>query len=648
MRSAQPRLPVPTACVPNPVRSLRSATPLIGVAHTVRGSSAGALAPSAALRVVVALLVGMLVAAHPRPAAAVHALAWGDSPKYPPGFAQFDYVRPDAPRDGTLNRDGFGSFDKLNPFTLRGIAAGGLGDLVFETLAEPSWDEPFTVYGLLAEDMAFADDRMSITFRLRSGATFSNGDPVTADDVRYSFQTLTGKFAHPRFAQYFADVKAVEVLGQREVRFTFRQLNHELHMILAAQLPIFSAKWAGNQPFDQIGQTAPIASGPYRIAGVDFGKTITYERREDYWGRTLPNRRGMFNFARITYKYFKDETARLEGFKAGEFDWIFENSAKNWARGHVGRRYVDGDLVKEQIPHSNVSGMQGFAMNLRRPLFADVRVRRALALAFDFEWMNRQVFFNQYTRTASYFANSDMASSGPAAGEERDLLDAIGRTGVAVPADLYDAPPVPPETDPPGSLRENLREARTLLEQAGWRVGDDGQLRNARGEGFGFEVLSYSPSLERVATPWVRNLAKLGISVSLRVADPALYQRRLDAFDFDVTTHVFPMSQTPGNELLDMFASESAGRDGSSNLPGIRDPLVDAVIERLLRAESREQLVVATRVLDRALRRGWYVVPHFHLATHRIAHAKRLRYWKPLPKYFGADSWTTKTWWSEP
>jgi microcin C transport system substrate-binding protein len=216
-----------------------------------------------------------------------------------------------------------------------------------------------------------------------------------------------------------------------------------------------------------------------------------------------------------------------------------------------------------------------------------------------------------------------------------------------VPADLHDAPPVPPETDPPGSLRENLREARTLLEQAGWRVGDDGQLRNARGEGFVFEVLSYSPSLERIATPWVRNLAKLGISVSLRVADPALYQRRLDAFDFDVTTHVFPMSQTPGNELLDMFASESAGRDGSSNLPGIRDPLVDALIERLLRAESREQLVVATRVLDRALRRGWYVVPHFHLATHRIAHAKWLRYWKPLPKYFGADSWTTRTWWSE-
>ncbi len=582
-----------------------------------------------------------------RPARAAHALAWGDTPKYGPDFRQFDYVRPDAPRTGTLNRDGFGSFDKLNPFTLRGLAAGGLGDLIFETLAESSWDEPFTAYGLLAEDMAFAADRLSITFRLRPEARFANGDPVTAADVKYSYEILTGKFVHPRFAQFFADVRAVEVLGPREIRFRFRRLNHELHMILAVQLPIFSPKWAGDQPFDQIGQTAPVASGPYRIAGVDFGKTISYERRADYWGWGLPIRRGMFNFERITYKYFKDETARLEGFKAGEFDWLFENTAKNWARGHVGRRYSDGDLVKDQIPHSNVAGMQGFAMNLRRPLFADLRVRQALALAFDFEWMNRQVFYNQYTRTASYFANSDMAAAGPAEGAERALLEDLGRRGLPIPADLYQPPPMPPETDPPGSLRDNLRAARALLESAGWRVGDDGVLRNAASDAFAFEVLSYSSTLERIATPWVRNLAKLGISVSLRVADPALFQRRLDAFDFDVTTHSFAMSQTPGNELLDMFASQAAGHDGSNNLPGIKDPLVDAIIDGLLRAETRDELVVAAKVLDRALRRGWYLVPHYHLATHRIAHARWLRYPKPLPKYFGADAWTTKTWWSE-
>ena len=591
--------------------------------------------------------VGAAAAAWSPALGAVPAMAWGAEPKYPPGFPHFDYVRPDAPREGTLVRDGFGSFDKLNPFTLRGIAAGGLGDLIFETLAENSWDEPFTAYGLLAEDMAFAADRLSITFRLRSDAAFSNGDPVTAADVRYSFETLTGKFAHPRFAQYFADVDSVEVLGEREVRFRFKRLNHELHMILAVQLPIFSPKWAGRTSFDEVAQVPPIASGPYRITSVDFGKTISYERRDDYWGRDHPVRRGMYNFRRIVIKYFKDEVARLEGFKAGEFDWIFENSAKNWARGHTGRRYNDGELIKDEIPTRNVQGMQGFAMNLRRPLFTDVRVRQALALAFDFEWMDRQVFFGQYTRTRSYFDNSDMAASGPTSDDEKALLAAVAAEGVAIPADIHAPPPEPPVTTPPGSLRDNLREARGLLEQAGWKVGDDGALRNGIGESFNFEVLSYSPTLERIATPWVRNLAKLGIGVTLRVADPALYQRRLDGFDYDVTTHLLPMSQTPGNELIDMFASESADRQGSSNLQGIRDPLVDKVINRLLRAETRHELVTAARVLDRALRRGWYVVPHFHLAMHRIAHVSWLRYPASLPLYFGADTWTMRTWWSE-
>lgn len=596
-----------------------------------------------------ALALALLLAlAWPSPARAAPALAWGDQPRYGPDFQHFDYVRPDAPRQGNLVLDGFGTYDKLNPFTLRGIPGAGLSELMFETLGETSWDEPFSVYGLLAEDMAFADDRLSITFRLRPEARFNNGDPVTAADVRYSYETLTGKFAHPRYAQYFADVASVEILGEREIRFRFKRLNHELHMILAAQLPIFSPKWAGTTSFDEVSQVAPIASGPYRIAAYDFGKTITFERRDDYWGWQQPIRRGMYNFQRIHYKYFKDETARLEGFKAGEFDWMFENSAKNWARGHVGRRYNDGELIKEQIPNSNVNGMQGFAMNMRRPRFSDVRVREALALAFDFEWMNRQVFFGQYTRTASYFANSAMAAEGPANEEETALLDAIAAEGIQVPRALYESPPMPPTTTPPGSLRDNLRKARGLLEEAGWKVAADGRLRNAGGEAFSFEVLSYSPTLERIATPWVRNLQRLGIDVSLRVADPALYTRRLESFDFDVSTHVFPASQTPGNELNDMFSSESADRQGSWNLPGIKDPVVDKVIDRLLRAETREDLVVAARVLDRALRRGWYVVPHFHLATHRIAHIRRLQHPASLPLYFAADPWTLRTWWSEP
>ena len=331
-------------------------------------------------------------------------------------------MNPQAPRTGSVNRDGFGTFDKLNPFTLRGIAGAGLGELMFETLADQSWDEPFSVYGLLAEDMDFAADQLSITFRLHPEARFWNGDPVLADDVKHSFEVLTSKLAHPRYGQYFGDVRNVTVVSERVVRFDFKQRNQELHLILATGLPIFSRKWGDGLPFDQVALQEPLTSGPYRLESVDFGKTISFRRREDYWGADLGVRRGMFNFERMTFKYFKDETARLEGFKAGEYDWIFENSAKNWARGHTGRRYADGDLVKASFAHSNVAGMQGFAMNLRRPLFKDLRVRKALALAFDFEWMNRQVFFNQYTRSDSYFANSPMAAKGKPEGAELALL----------------------------------------------------------------------------------------------------------------------------------------------------------------------------------------------------------------------------------
>ena len=331
----------------------------------------------------VALLATLCVA--PSIAWAAHAMAWGATPKYPSDFSHFDYVNPDAPRGGSVNRDGFGSFDKLNPFTLRGIAGAGIGDLMFETLADQSWDEPFSVYGLLAEDMALAKDELSITFRLNPAARFWNGDPVLALDVKHSFEMLTGKLAHPRYAQYFGDVKRVVVVSDRVVRFEFKQRNHELHLILASGLPIFSHKWGAGAPFDQVALQEPITSGPYRIESVDFGKAIAFRRLPDYWGRDLAVRRGMFNFDHITFKYFKDETARLEGFKAGEYDWIFENSAKNWARGHTGRRYDSGELIKKSFPHSNVAGMQGFALNMRRPLFQDLRVRQALALAFDFE-----------------------------------------------------------------------------------------------------------------------------------------------------------------------------------------------------------------------------------------------------------------------
>lgn len=591
-------------------------------------------------RVALALTLGAVAG----PALAAHALAWGDAPKYPPGFAHFDYVNPQAPRGGTLSLAGYGSFDKLNPFTLRGLAAAGLGTLMFETLAVSSDDEPFSMYGLLADDIRFAEDALSITFHLNPRARFWNGDPVTAEDVRHSFEVLTGRQAHPRFRQYFADVARVVVVDMATVRFEFARRNHELHMIIGMQLPVFSRRWGAGQPFDSVVQDEPLTSGPYRIERFDWGRTITYRRDPAWWAADLNVRRGMFNFERVVYKYFKDETARLEGFKAGEFDWVAENSAKNWARGHTGRHYDSGEIVKREFRHSNSAGMQGFVLNTRRPAFADVRVRQALALAMDFEWMNRQVFYGQYVRSPSYFTNSEMEAKGLPSADELALLEPLR---AQLDAAVFGEAVMPPTTDPPSSLRANLRRALALLAEAGWKVDGEGVLRNARGQAFGFEILSYSKGLERIAVPWARNLGKLGIAARLRITDPALYQKRMDEFDFDVAIHLYAASQTPGNELLERFSSTAADGKGSDNFAGIRDRAVDAIVQRLLASRTRAELVTAARALDRVLRAGWYLVPHFYAPTHRVAWRARLAHPDTLPLYYAAETWLLETWWEK-
>jgi microcin C transport system substrate-binding protein len=577
-------------------------------------------------------------------AQAAHALAWGDTPKYPAGFSHFDYVNPNAPRGGVINLDGYGSFDKLNPFTLKGIAAAGLGTLVFETLAEPSKDEPFSMYGLLAEDIMFAEDRLSITFRLNPAARFSDGSPVTAADVHHSFITLMGRHAHPRYRQSFADVARVRVIDTRTVRFEFKRRNHELHMIIGMQMPVFSRKWGAGKAFSEIVEEEPVASGPYQVERVEWGRSIVYRRNPDYWARDLNVRRGMFNFDRVTYKYFKDETARLEGFKAGEFDWIFENSARNWARGHTGPRYASGDLIKREFPHSNVAGMQGFAMNTRREAFRDVRVRQALSLAMDFEWMNRQVFYDQYRRTPSYFTNSDMSATGVPEEDELAFLEPLRKV---LRPEVFGPAPLPPTTAAPSSLRGNLRLARALLSDAGWRVDDEGVLRNEAGREFEFEVLTYSKAFERVAEPWARNLAKLGIDVSIRTTDPALYRKRIEEFDFDVVVHVFSASQTPGNELVEAYTSAAESEKGSQNVPGIREPAIDALVSRILESQSRTELVAGAKALDRVLRHGHYMVPHFHAPANRVAFSRKIAHPETLPKYYWPPAWMLKTWWAQ-
>jgi microcin C transport system substrate-binding protein len=575
---------------------------------------------------------------------AAHAIALHGSPKYPAGFRQFDYVSAQAPQGGELFTSGMGNFEKLNPYILKGFAAEGLQSLVFETLGVSSWDEPDTVYGLLAEDIALAPDGLSLTFRLNHNARFSNGDPVTAADVKYSFDQLMGKYATPLYRRYWSDVKQMVVVDPYTVRADFKRKNHELKLIIC-QLPVFSRKWGGGKPFDKVVLDVPLASGPYVVDSFDLGKRITYRRNPNYWGNEHPTRRGMFNFERITYRYYKDTLTRMEGLKAGEIDFIQENSSKNWARSHQGKRWEQGELVKTLFPHENGAGWQGFSMNTRRPLFQDRRVRKALWLAMDFEWMNRQLFFNLYKRSPSYFSNTELAATGqPGERELKVLRELQAQFGNKLPAEIFDEIPPPPTTIAPHSLRDNLRQARELLAQAGW-VYRDGALRNTQGEPFRMEMMLHERFEERVSAAYARNLEKLGIQLDYRVYDAALAQRKEENFDYDMVWGLMGGSQSPGNELFDYFGSVSRDQAGSNNVMGVADPVVDGLIARIVQAERREDLVALVRVLDRVLRLGYYMVPHFHSNSHRVSYRRTLGQPSVLPRYYSIEEWAVKTWW---
>ena len=589
----------------------------------------------------------------PNPACAVYAIAQYGEPKYPADFKHFDYVNPDAPRDGTLvlaNPNRLTSFDKFNPFTLRGNPAPGLG-LMFESLTTGSSDEVASAYCLLADDIDVAPDGLSTTFHINPKARFSNGDAVTAEDVKFSFDTLKSPQALPQFSVYFGQIARAVVVGRLTIRFEYKVATREMPL-LAGGMPVFSRKWGmrpdGTRiPFDQLAFEKPIASGDYLIDKYDNGRTISYKRNPNYWGASLPVRVGTHNFARIDYKLYADAVARLEAFKAGEYDVLVENVAQSWVRRDIGKRFDSGELIKREFPHHNGAGMQGFFINLRRPIFRDVRVRQALDLALDFEWLNRQLFFNQYTRTDSFFANTDLQAKGKPGGGELAILEPL--RGQLDPA-VFGEMPRQPDTDPPGSLRANLIKARELLAQAGWTY-RDGALRDANGQPFVFELLDDSgggTSMEAVAAAFGRNLQKLGITMKFRTADFALVQKRLDAFDFDMTTVRLPDVQVPGTEQLSRFGSRYADQQGSDNLVGAKSPAIDAILRRVISAQTREQLTDATHALDRVLMNGYFVIPHWYSASHRIAYRNDLGYPATLPLYFAADEWVLSTWWKKP
>ena len=590
----------------------------------------------------VALVTVAAAPAWPRPAPAAsptHGISIHGDLKYGPGFRHFDYVDPRAPKGGSVTFAATGTFDNLNPFILKGVSAVGIGTL-FDTLTVQSSDEPASEYGLVAETIETPPDRSWVAFTLRRNARFHDGSPITVEDVIWTFQTLRTK-GHPLYRSYYAAVASVEKTGPRTVRFTFKAgENRELPVILG-QLPVLSkAYWAGRD-FGKTTLEPPLGSGPYRVESFEPGRSITYRRVPDYWAAELPVSVGRFNFDTIRYDYYRDDTVALEAFKGGAYDirqW--EASAKNWVKAYDVPAVRDGRIRKEQIPNEVPTGMQGFVFNTRRPIFADPRVREALTAAFDFEWSNVHLFYGAYTRTRSYFSNSELASRGlPSAAELAVLEPFRGR----VPDEVFTREYQPPTTGPDG-VRPNLVHAVALLAKAGWVVRDLKLVNAQTGEPLTFEILLDTPTFERIALPFVKNLERLGVTARVRTVDAAQYEYRVKQFDFDMIVGLLPQSLSPGNEQSDYFSSAAAGTPGSRNLAGIRDPVVDRLIELVIAAPDRAALVARTRALDRVLLWGHYVVPHYHLGAFRVAYWNRFGRPAVSPKYeLGLD-----TWWVDP
>ena len=588
----------------------------------------------------------VLLAAFSLPAWAAHGYAlWGEL-KYPPGFAHFDYVNPTAPKGGEIRLVGnsrASTFDKYNPFTIKGSAPTYLSELMFDSLLAGSLDEAGAAYGLLAEDVSVAPDRLSATFRLRPEARFHNGDAVQARDVKHSFDTLIGPHTSPAYKTLLVDVAGVDVLDERTVRFRFRQPNRELPLTVGG-LPVFSHQWGAGKPFDQVVMDEPIGSGPYRIGPVKFGKDITYVRDARYWARDLNVRRGTGNFDRVQVRIYRDNTARLEALKAGEFDLMAFYSAGDWARRVNGPKFRSGELVKGEFRHRLPTGFQSYVLNSRRPLLRDVRVRQALGLAIDYEWMNRQMFYQSYTRVRGIFGNTECAASGLPDEAQLALMTPFRAD---IPPAAFGPAFEPPRTDgSDNGLRENLRRAQHLLAEAGWRV-LDGVLVNAQGQPLVLEYLDSNEGGARVVTPWMRNLEKLGIHLNFRPVDFALYQQRLQKFDFDITTIAYQGTLNPGQEYADLFGSRAADTEDSGNLAGVKNPAIDSLISHMVGARSHPEFLAACRALERVVSHSHYLLPQWYSPVHRLAYnAWRLDKPAVVPPYFRGEAWAIDTWWA--
>ena len=545
----------------------------------------------------------------------VHGLAMHGDLKYGPDFKHFDYVNPNAPKGGTVRLGATGSFDSFNPFIIKGTAAGASG-FVYDTLMDDAADEPFSQYGRLAETVTMPEDRSWVEFQLRKEARWHDGMPVTVDDVIFSFNILVKEGA-PFYRFYYGNVAEVTQTGERSVKFTFKPgENRELPLIIG-QLTVLPKHYWKDREFNKTTLEPPLGSGPYKITEFEAGRFVKLSRVQDYWGKDIPVMKGYNNFDEIIFDYYRDSNVALEAFLAGRYDYKSENSSKAWATAYETPAVKKGVLVKEQIHHDRPAGMQGFAFNTRRELFSAPQVRHALAYAFNFEWSNKALFYGQYERTRSYFQNSEMAATGLPGPDEMKLLEPFRAD---LPPEVFTQEYNPPRGDESGNIRGNLRTASKLLTEAGWVINDGKRINAKTGKPFAFEMLLVSPLFERIALPFAKNLEKLGIAMTVRTIDTAQYRRRLDTFDFDMVVGGFGQSLSPGNEQREFWTTSAAEQEGSRNIIGIRSKAVDAIVEKLIAAPTRKDLVIASRALDRVLQWGHYMIPNWHAPYDRIAY----------------------------
>jgi microcin C transport system substrate-binding protein len=563
-----------------------------------------------------------------------HAIAMHGQPKYELEFNHVEYVNPNAPKGGKVIFSSTGSYNSFNPFILKGTAAAGIGNL-YETLTTGSKDEAFTEYGLIAKTIEWPDDRTWVAFTIREEAIWHDGKKITPEDVIWTFNTLIEK-GHPFYKYYYGDVLDVIKIDENKVKFNFKgTTNLELPLIVG-QLPVLPKHYWEDKNFEETSMDIPIGSGPYKIKNFDPGRSITYELNPNYWAKDIPIKKGTENFGTILYEYYKDRSIEREAFKSGDIDFFNENTSKDWATSYDIPATKNGLIRKQLIENENPQGMQGFVFNTRKKIFKDKRVRKALSYAFDFEWTNKNLFYNAYKRTNSFFENSELASSGLPSTKELEYLNPYIDL---LPQDLFTKEYNPPKTDGSGFMRNNLQKATSLLSDSGWKL-VNGKLKNNVGRDFEFEILLVSPAFERIVLPFKDNLEKLGINVNIRTIDSAQYQNRLDSFEFDMIVSTFSQSLSPGNEQRNFWSSNAAKTNGSRNFIGIRDPVVDLLIEKIISSKTRSDLINSTKALDRVLLWGHYIIPQWHISAFRNLHWDIFDYPAIRPKYsLGLNTW---------